>query len=158
VFRFLALAAVLSTALSATGGLGSLFLAGFKTPEFWRSWATWWFGDMASVILLTPFLILWSNNRLPALKLRQLLEAVALLAALVLICRIAFGGWLFGRQANALAFLVIPILLWTAMRFGRRGAISGCLLLAIFAIAGSLHGTGPFARQNLNTSLFWPRL
>ncbi len=107
VFRFLALAAVLSTTLSPTWGLGSLFLAGFRTPELWRSWATCWLGDAVSVILLTPFLMLWSNKRLPALQLRQLLEAVALLLALVLTCGIAFGGWLFGRQASALAFLVI---------------------------------------------------
>jgi len=153
VFRFLALAAVLSTGISATGGLGSLFLAGFQTPEFWRNWATWWFGGMASVILLTPCVILWSDRRVPALKLPQLLEAAGLVAALVLICLLAFGGWFLGRQANVLTFLVIPLLLWTAMRFGRRGAIAGCLLLAIFAIEGSLRGTGPFARQNLNTSL-----
>jgi PAS domain S-box-containing protein len=153
VFRFIALAALLSTAISAAGGLGSLVLGGFKTPDFWNSWKTWWFGDMASVILLTPFLILWSNRRLPVMGARQLLEAAAVLAALVFVCSIAFGGWLFGRQANALAFLVIPILLWTGMRFGRRGAITGCLLLAIIAIEGALHGNGPFGRQNLITAL-----
>jgi len=153
VFRFLVLGAVLSTTIGPTWGLGSLFLAGFRPPEFWGSWATWWLGDITSLVLITPFLILWSNKRLPALQRRLLIEAAALMVALVLTCLIAFGGWLFGRQATALAFLVIPILLWTAMRFGRRGAICGCLILAIFAIEGTLHHTGPFARQDLNTSL-----
>jgi len=153
VFRFLALGALLSTTISPTWGLGSLLLAGFRPAELWTSWATWWLGGTASVVLITPFLVLWGNKRLPALQLRQLIEAAALLVALIVTCRIAFGGWLFGRQGTASILLVIPILLWTAMRFGRRGAICGCLILAIFAIEGTLHRTGPFVRQNLNTSL-----
>src|SRR5207247_1741667 len=67
VFRFLALAAVLSTALSATRGLGSLFLAGFQPPQFWRAWGACGFGDMACVILLTAWLIRWSNKPLLSL-------------------------------------------------------------------------------------------
>ncbi len=115
VFRFLVLGAVLSTTIGPTWGLGSLFLAGFRPPEFWGSWATWWLGDITSLVLITPFLILWSNKRLPALQRRLLIEAAALMVALVLTCLIAFGG--------------------------------------IFAIEGTLHHTGPFARQDLNTSL-----
>jgi PAS domain S-box-containing protein len=153
-FRFLALAAVLSTMISPIWGVSSLYFAGLQTREIWKSFVAWWMADAASVSLLGSFLILWTKKPLPVLNLHQSIEASALLVALLLTCSIAFAGWLFSAQGAFFVFFTIPILLWSAMRFGRRGGICGCMILAIFAIEGTLHGTGPFVRQNLSTSLF----
>jgi len=80
-------------------------------------------------------------------------EAAILLAALILTCQISFHGWLLGGQGAALFFLVFPVLLWIALRFGLRGSICGSLVVACFAIHGTIQGMGPFAGENRNSSV-----
>src|SRR5262245_43474283 len=61
-FRFVALAGVLATTISATLGVLSLVLAGDATSSrFGAIWATWWFGDMGGAVVVAPFILLWSD-------------------------------------------------------------------------------------------------
>ena len=56
-FRFTVLAAVVSTALSATCGVMSLSLGGFaRWMDFGSIWLTWWLGDMAGNLVVAPVL------------------------------------------------------------------------------------------------------
>jgi len=154
VFSFLLLAAFWSTLISATVGLTSLSLAGLRPQQFWMAWLTWWLGDAAGTILVAPLLLLIGNRRQwPVLRPPQIMEMAALLILLVVLCEIFFEGWLLGIRGARFSFLVIPILLWTAMRFGRRGVMGGCLILACFVIHGTFRGTGPFTGNDRNTSM-----
>jgi len=154
VFRFLVLAAFWSTLISATVGLTSLSLAGLRPAQFWTAWLTWWLADAASIVVIAPLLLLLGGKRpWPALPPARILELAALLIALVFLCGTFFEGWPVGPGGARLVFFVIPILLWTALRFGRRGAMGGCVILACFVIHGTFRGIGPFAGKDRTMSL-----
>jgi diguanylate cyclase (GGDEF)-like protein len=58
-----------------------------------------------------------------------------------------------GVERFPLEFLCVPFLFWAAFRLGRRGVATCVLALSWIAIAGTLHGSGPFARAAPNESL-----
>ncbi|HEV8378794.1 MAG TPA: ATP-binding protein, partial [Tepidisphaeraceae bacterium] len=76
------------------------------------------------------------------------------LLAVWVFCRVTFGGgWLHGVRDYPLEYMVIPLLLWAAFRFGQRGAITAACVMSAAAIWGTLKGRGPFAVGNANDSL-----
>jgi len=155
IFRFAVLAALVSTTVSATFGVTSLSLGGFAS---WRDygpiWMTWWLGDASGDLVVAPVLLLWSTTRRQKWRNGQVLEAVVLLLLLILVGGVVFGGLFASRARNyPLEFLSIPLLVWTAFRFGRRDAAAGSILLSAVAIWGTLRGFGPFARESPNESL-----
>jgi integral membrane sensor domain MASE1 len=64
VFRFAALAALVSTTVSATLGVACLSLLGLaKWLDSPGIWLTWWVGDAGGDLLFAPALILWAVDR-----------------------------------------------------------------------------------------------
>jgi hypothetical protein len=47
----------------------------------------------------------------------------------------------------------MAFLVWGAFRFGQRGVVGTIALISVIAILGTAEGTGPFAKETLNTSL-----
>jgi PAS domain S-box-containing protein len=155
ILRFVALAGMLSTAISATIGVSTLVLAGQAPASAYGSiWLTWWLGDLAGDLIVAPLVLLWSRQlTLGPLRARwreALLLALAALGVGVLV----FGGVLPKPLENRpIAFLNIPILLWAALRFGQREAVTVIALLGAFAVAGTVRGHGAFAVGTPNESL-----
>lgn len=148
------LAAILSPTASATMGVTSLALGGYAPwPEFWRIWVTWWLGDAVSVLVATPFLVLWYEDH----EVQRLKNAGAELA-LVLIGLLFLGRVIFFAQPGAgnlpIIYLCILPILWAVFRFGPREAAAALLLLSGLAIWGTQQGFGPFVRATPNESLF----
>lgn len=154
-FRFAVLAAAVSTVVSATFGVTSLALGGFAPwADFWHIWLTWWLGDGAGSLVVAPVVLLWAENWRIQWTRRQVAEAAALLACLLLVGLLVFGGPFPNASKNyPLEFLCIPVLLWAAFRFGARETATAILLLSVIAIRGTLRGFGPFARETQNESL-----
>jgi len=74
---------------------------------------------------------------------------------LVLVGLAVFGGVLPAIiKTYLLPFLCIPVLVWTAFRFGPRETATAMLLLSGIAIWGTLSGFGPFVRATQSESLF----
>jgi diguanylate cyclase (GGDEF)-like protein len=156
IVKFALLAAMFSTTVSASIGVTSLSLAGFATwPAYGHIWLTWWLGDLSGDLVVAPLLILWSTAPRAPWDLRVILEALGLLVALSLVTLVVFDGLIPATQVERLPlqFLCSPLLLWAAFRLGRRGVASCLLVLSFIAIAGTLHGLGPFARRGPNESL-----
>lgn len=62
VARF-TLICLLATMISATLGVGSLSLAEYADwAEFPSIWATWWMGDLAGALVITPAIVLWGTK------------------------------------------------------------------------------------------------
>src|SRR5262245_12792589 len=60
IFRFVLLAAVLSTVVSSTIGVLSLCLGGRAWwSDFGAIWLTWWSGDAVSDLILAALLLMW---------------------------------------------------------------------------------------------------
>jgi len=155
VFKLAGLAALLSTAVSATAGVVALSLAGFaRWTDFGSIWSTWWMGDAVSVLVVAPAVLLWAAHPRVRWTRRQALEAVGLLACLAIVGIAVFGGLVPWRDKHyPLEFLCVPLLLWAAFRFEQREAATVVVLLAGVAIWGTLRGYGPFTRPLFNESL-----
>ena len=153
IFRFAGLVAVMSATISATWGATTLSLTGSAHwVEYGSIWLTWWLGDAAADLVVTPVLVLWSRPSPRGWHRGHLLETAVLLVSLVVVSQLVFGG-LFPDKNYPLDFLCIPFLLWAALRFEPRAAAAALLLVAGIAVRGSLWGYGPFVRGTQNESL-----
>jgi integral membrane sensor domain MASE1/anti-sigma regulatory factor (Ser/Thr protein kinase) len=149
IFRFALLAAVLSTAVSATVGVTSLSLAGFaRWADYGVIWLTWWLGDASAALILTPFIVLWATQRDAGWSRERVAEAVLLVLAMVLVAGVVFSA------VYPFAYLTVPVLVWAAFRFGPRDTATVIVLFSVFAIWGTLQGRGPFVAPTQNESLF----
>jgi signal transduction histidine kinase/integral membrane sensor domain MASE1/ActR/RegA family two-component response regulator len=149
-FKFVWIAAILSTVISATFGVTSLTLAGFaQWNQYTAIWLTWWLGDAVGNLIVAPFLLILMTEPYPQVKPSRLIEAAGLLLSLILL-----GYLIFLRNAgfNAEYIMVLP-LLWAAFRFGQRGAVTSALIVAVIAVIGTLSGVGPFVHPDPNESL-----
>ncbi|HKQ40486.1 MAG TPA: MASE1 domain-containing protein [Verrucomicrobiae bacterium] len=156
VFKFAFLAATLSTFVSATVGVTSLHFAGSVKPgEFWPVWTTWWIGDLVSNLIVAPLLLICFGSRVERPpSWRNLVEAAALLLAVVIIGKLVFFLEIpFGPRNEPLEYLAIPPLVWAALRFGQFGAITSAAAMSAIAIWGTLGNFGPFAGPDPNKSL-----
>ena len=151
ILKFAGLAALLSTAISATIGVTSLTVGGYAAPsEFGTIWFTWWLGDASGAMLVTPLIVLWSKRpRGPA-------EHAAREAVLLYVSVASVGGLTFFHPAVAsypLAFLCFAPLVWGALRFGPREVATAVALLSAIAVAATAIGQGPFVLPTANESL-----
>src|SRR2546427_8685947 len=155
LFKLAGLAALGSTAISATAGVVALALAGFaRWTDFGSIWSTWWMGDAVSVLVIAPAVLLWAARPRVHWTQRQALEAAGLLACLVIVGIAVFGGIVPWKDKHyPLEFLCVPLLLCAAFRCEHRQAATVVVLLAGVAIWGTLRGYGPFARPLFNESL-----
>ncbi|HWW92443.1 MAG TPA: PAS domain S-box protein [Vicinamibacteria bacterium] len=154
VFKFAALAGIVSTTVSATFGVTSLSLGGYAAwANYWSIWLTWWLGDMGGALVVAPLLLLWGTTARPRWDRRRILEATLLLASLVLVGLVIFDGLLSGLRNYPLPFITLPLLLWAAFRFEQREAATATAVLSGLAIWGALHGYGPFVRASPNETL-----
>jgi signal transduction histidine kinase/CheY-like chemotaxis protein len=155
IFRFTVFAAIPSTMIGATVGVTCLAIAHFVRWDLYgQVWMTWWTGDVVGDLLVAPLLIIWATAPRPNLTPPRLLEALALAAVLIVLGDLIFIHWhsQYG-QAEALAYLAVPLLIWAAFRFQQRGAVTAAILLSAIAVRGTLRGAGPFATDNANESL-----
>lgn len=155
VFGFVVFAGLLSTTISATLGVLSLALAGFAPwSRVGSIWFTWWLGDVGGDLVIAPCLVLWITGRPVFPGRAALAELGALLAILVLVAMVVFGGPLLPDVSGLpLEFLCAPLLVWAAFRFGPREAATAVLVAGILAMFATLGGHGPFVRSDQNTSL-----
>ena len=163
VFKFAAIAA-LCCLISSTVGTVSLCAGGIETwPNFLSVWFTWWLGDTAGILLVTPLIVAWlpclirkSVEKTSASHSIEMLLCFALLTgtgALVFLLPVA-NFW----HGPPLIFVVTPFLLWAAFRFGQRGATLALLLVSALSIYGATQGTGPFMRDSVHYSLLFLEL
>ena len=153
--KFVILAALISTTVSATFGVTSLSLGRYADWESYGAiWMTWWLGDAVGALIVTPAIMLWASEPAQNWSRSRLLE---ISFSITLLC---FVTWIVFQSSQArtgpnypLAFLTLSILIWVAVRLGPRETVTAILLCAGIAIWGTLRGSGPFARINQHESL-----
>lgn len=154
-FRFSAIAAIVTAPLSATFGAMAIRVGGSVSwSEFVYPWMTWWLAHLTGILVVAPFVILWATSPFHRERWLEMFEALVLLAALVGVSLIVFGGYFPSDVKNyPLEFLCLPLVLWAAFRFGKRETASAILILAGIAVWGTIRGFGPFARDSQNEAL-----
>ncbi len=154
VARFALIALLAATPVSASIGVGSLAVAGYVDPaQIASTWMTWWLGDLAGALVITPVFVLWAGSSRASRPSGERLEGGLVLASAVAVGLLAFSP-LLEQTANRdpLGFLAVLPLMWAALRRGQRDTATVALVLSAFAIWGTVAGEGPFARATLNNS------
>jgi integral membrane sensor domain MASE1 len=157
VLGLIVFAASLSTMVSATIGVASLYLGGIVSAALLEdTWRAWWVGDMMGALLVAPIILVWTSTPGARFK-RRWIEGVALGAAVALV-----GGLTFFSYASSSTtatdpvrhpYILFPVLIWAALRFGQRGATTAAFGVSAIAIWGTALGRGPFAQPILHESL-----
>ena len=139
VLALAGLAAPVSTTISASIGVTSLWASGTLAGQALPSaWVIWWAGDIAGILTVAPLLLLCSTrrwNHRP--RAARMLEAGALAATLALLAVDAVAVPAAGT------FLVFPALAWAAVRFRQLGAATAGQFMAVVVWA-TARGQGPF--------------
>jgi signal transduction histidine kinase len=157
VIGLIVLAAGLSTMISATIGVMSLYLGGIiSSAQLADTWRAWWLGDLIADLLVAPVLLVWASGPRRFSPKRRL-EALALGISVVGASLLIFGGPAGPPTAAtgkfAQAYMFFPLLIWAALRFGQRGAVSTAFIVSVIAVWGTALGHGPFVRPALYQSL-----
>jgi signal transduction histidine kinase len=151
VLAFVLLAALLSTAVSATVGVSTLFLGGvLPRAELLATWRVWWVGDAVGDIVVAPLLMAAPGLRDVLRDRRRLWEGVGIVLLGVVLGRLVFRV----GPSTPLHLLVrpasfFPLLVWAALRFGPGGGAAATFLVSSLAIWGTASGTGPFVYDTL---------
>ncbi len=142
------------SAISPTIGVTTLALAGFaEAAKFGSIWLTWWLGDLAGALVITPVIVLWARSDRKSLRSLELRESLLLFAGTCAIGVLAFSPLIKQTAERApLGFLAVLPLLWAALRRGQRDTATVALILSCFAVWATIAGGGPFARGSLNES------
>ena len=147
--RFVVLAGLMSTAVSATIGVTTLWVFGLSTGSAYiPTWLTWWLGDAAGAVVVAPVLLLWHRDPHARWQAGRWIELLALSGAVL-----AAAWVVFAQSAYPIAFLCLPIVAWAAVRFGQREAATATFILSAVAIWQSVHGRGTFGGHTVNEVL-----
>ena len=119
----------------------------FPWALYGEVWKTWWIGDALSVIIGMPMLVSWQQFRWRQIVWDRLWDIGLLLLGFGLL-----SGFTF-LSDYPLQYLVLPGLLWAAIRLGTCGATLGVVAVALMVVLATAMGRGPFLRSSLNESL-----
>ncbi|MGW4696076.1 MASE1 domain-containing protein [Kitasatospora sp. YST-16] len=139
------LGALVSTLISASTACLLLVSEGaLAAHQFWPAWTAWWTGDAMGVLVVAPLLLAVRAARMPRdVPLRRWAEALGLLAVTAVTVLTAT------RSPLSLLFLVLPVVMWAALRFQLLGAAPCVLVVSVFAVPAAVHHIGPFAHHGL---------
>lgn len=140
------IAAPLGASASAAIGVVSL-LAGGIVPRahFTSTWCTWWLGDLTSALVVAPAILAWGGALRGPVTRRAIIESSVMVLSVVAVSAFVFLDLpLATSWAPGMAYMLFPPIIWTAIRFGPRGAGTVMLLATALAITGTVLGRGPF--------------
>src|SRR5262245_35888264 len=150
-----ALVSFAATSVCATIGTSSLTLGGHaEMSSFLSVWLTWWLGDLAGALVVTPVVVLWAKSEPASLKPPQIIGTGLTFVATVAVGMMVFGCPVMHRVPvpDALGFLVLLPLLWASLRQGPRDTATVALIISAFAVVCTLLQCGPFAKASPNDS------
>ena len=155
VIGYIVLACFLGTTVNAVFNVVSLAYTGAVAwDDIFAAALVWWVPNALAALVVAPVIIIWATPSATRWNARLIAEAVTCGAGLVGGTLISFNSWFaYGIQNYPLAYLPFPFLVWSALRFGPRGATAGTLLVAAMAIHSLLRGGGPFVTNTETDSL-----
>ena len=147
----LVVCALLAAVVSGAVGPISLRLGDvISADDLGRVFRTWILGDGSGVLVVAPVLLTWVTLGWRDLRRRDLIEGAVLIVALVLLTELP--------PQRDVPYIVFPVLLWAALRFGPRGAATAILIVCSITVWNTAQSDGPFTRDTLTDSLLATQL
>ncbi|TWH43362.1 MASE1 domain-containing protein [Dulcicalothrix desertica] len=149
VFKFLILI-LPSPMITTSFAVAVLCLTGKASWEFYGViWQTWSISVITGRLIITPFVLVWVSQfwRRIQFKSSSVAEFAVLLILLLIISRFAF--WV----GNPVEYMMIPLLLWSAFRFGAAQSTLLVVVISAVAIFGTARGLGAFVQSSVTESL-----
>jgi signal transduction histidine kinase len=140
-------AAVISAAFGPTSlRLGDVIAA----DELGRVFRTWTLSDASGALVVAPVILTWATLRLRGIRRRDVLEGAITLVVLVMLAELP--------PQREVPYIVFPVLLWSALRFGPRGAATAILVVCSITVWNTAQNEGPFVRESITDSLLATQL
>ena len=143
--------ALVAAVISAAFGPLALRLGDvIAADELGSVFRTWTLGDAAGVLVVAPALLTWAAAGVDGLRRRDLVEGAIVIVALVVLAELP--------PQRDVPYIVFPVLLWAALRFGPRGAATAILVVCSITVWNTAQNDGPFVRESLTDSLLATQL
>jgi len=123
--------------------------------DYWHGWRICFFSEVLAFLTLSPAILNWVHSGRATVRKPRVyhLEAGALITALILLGYLSFTAPP-GSGSPALLYSLIPLLLWSALRFGSTGISSAVIVIAFLSVWGTVHNRGPFVEQGQPNDVF----
>ncbi|OGM14516.1 hypothetical protein A2141_02655 [Candidatus Woesebacteria bacterium RBG_16_40_11] len=147
--RFIILGVIVSTVISSTVGVTSLWLVGLiQTDDIIRIFGIWWLGDaIGDLIFASLILILFSEKKL-FWSFEKGIEFILIIIATTLISILVF-------LSQSIIYILFPFFVLGAIRFKKLGSVALALIISVVSVWGTFfQQSGPFyIPGNLELSL-----
>ena len=150
VMAFVVCAVVVALISAAFGPLSLRLGDVIPADELGRVFRTWTLGDCAGVLVVAPVILTWATAGVRGIHRRELVEGAVVLALLVALAVLP--------PQREVPYIVFPVLLWSALRFGPRGASAAVLVVCSITVWNTAQNDGPFVRESLTDSLLATQL
>ncbi|MBN8766735.1 MAG: EAL domain-containing protein [Thiobacillus sp.] len=143
VAKFALVAAPLGCAVSAlAGGLSLSYFSALQAGLTWQALGVWWLGDLLGVYLIAPLLLTASRWDLLPTNKGARLEGLVLVLCMLLLTRVMMEYVEPLRPAEIVLFILLPGVLWAALRFSVTGASVAIFLAALIVLGVSVVSFG----------------
>jgi PAS domain S-box-containing protein len=141
VLAFVVLGAGVAPLFSATVGAATVSWFGMLSQSFAAAWPLFWIGDATGVLIVAPLVVVVFQNwhRRAQLSTARWMEACFLGLIFLGVAALSLGGYL------PFAYIIMPPLLWAAVRFEFKGAAVMLILLALITAIFTISGASQFA-------------
>jgi PAS domain S-box-containing protein len=137
---FILVCAGVAPLISATVGSATLAWFGIHSQTFLGAWPLFWIGDATGVLIVAPLALAvfqdWHGK--PEFSMARWAEAGVLALILLGVAGLSLCGFL------SFTYIVMPPLLWAAVRFELKGAAIALALLALIAALLTISGDSQF--------------
>ncbi len=145
------LAAVFAPTVSASFGITSLCITRvIPWTSYGISWMTWWLGSALPHLIFTPTLLLWQNcaNTYNHKTIQDKYWEIGLGLSIFL-----GVSWIAFVSNYPLAYLFLPILIWTVFQYGSFFASLLVSIVSLIAILATARNHGLYIPNEPNASL-----
>lgn len=140
---------------AAIGATMLMFAYHLSWSAFGTNFLTWWLGDVAGLILVTPLIMYFVRLPYERPTPRRIVESLLLVGLIAAVGYASFSGTVELYVAATAEYVIFTLLMWTAFRFGPRLTMLATNMLAVIAIIATVDGRGPFMRPTLNGTLLY---
>jgi len=121
---------------------------------YWTSWRVSFLSEGLAFITLAPVILSCFSDGPGWLQKSRAyhLQFVVLVAGTAFVAYLIFGTSTLG-ESPAVLYALVPLLLWSSLRFGSIGITTSMMVIGLLSVWGVVHGQGPFRGHGTQSSI-----